>query len=145
MGISSREKGQVALLRIAITITLLLLLAVSAMAEEAHVLKVIDGDSLRIELRGLQMDLRLLGIDAPEYNQPGGPEATEFVKAWIAQGGTIDLEYDRKRYGKYGRLLAWVWRDGHLLQEDMVRAGYAQVKWITEKDKHYQRLIAAKE
>jgi len=123
----------------------ILFLAMPAMAEEAHVIKVIDGDSMRIELRGIQVDLRLLGVDAPEYNQPGGAEATAFVKAWVEQGGTIDLEYDHNRYGKYGRLLAWVWRGGHLLQEDMVRAGHAQVKRITEKDKHYQRLMAAKD
>ena len=123
---------------------LLLLLAIPANAEEAHVLRVIDGDSLRIELRGIEVQLRLLGVDAPEWNQPGGPEAKAFVEGWLAQGGTIDLEYDRKRYGKYGRLLAWVWRDGRLLQEDMVRAGHAEVKWISDKDKHYQRLIAAK-
>lgn len=128
-----------------LTTILFLLLAIPASAEEAHVIKVIDGDSLRIELRGIQVDLRLLGIDAPEYNQPGGEAASEFVKAWLAQGGTIDLEFDKKRYGKYGRLLAWVWRDGHLLQEDLVRAGHAQVKWIGKKDKHYQRLMAAKE
>jgi len=133
------------MLRIITITVLLLLLAVPAHAEEAHVLKVIDGDSLRIELRGLQIDLRLLGVDAPEWDKKGGAEAKAFVQDWIAQGGTIDLEYDRKRYGKYGRLLAWVWRDGHLLQEDMVRAGHAKVKWIDEKDKHYQRLTAAKQ
>jgi len=61
----------VTLLRIFVLLPILLL-AVPAMAEEAHVLKVIDGDSMRIELRGLELNLRLLGIDAPEYNQPGG-------------------------------------------------------------------------
>ena len=124
---------------------LFLLLAIPAMAEEAHVLRVIDGDSLRIELRGLELDLRLLGINAPEYNQPGGTEAKAFVQAWVDKGGTVDLEFDRKRYGKYGRLLAWVWRDGELLQEEMVRRGLAEIKWIGKKDKHYGRLAAAKE
>ena len=126
-------------------LALLLAFAPCAMAEEAHVIRVIDGDSLRIEVRGIQVECRLLGIDAPEWNQPGGTEAKAFVEEWIADGGTIDLEYDKKRYGKYGRLLAWIWRDGHLLQEDMVRTGHAEVKWISEKDKHYQRLLEAKE
>ena len=64
-----------------------LLLAIPASAEEAHVLRVIDGDSLRIELRGLEMDLRLLGIDAPEWNTPGGPKAKAFVQAWVDKAG----------------------------------------------------------
>jgi len=126
------------------TLTLILfLLATPAMAEEAHVIKVIDGDSLRIELRGIQVDLRLLGVDAPEWNKPGGAEAKAFVEAWVAKGGTIDLEFDRSRYGKYGRLLAWVWRDNELLQESLLRHGHAQVKWIDKKNKHYKRLMGA--
>ena len=66
-----------------IVAVLILLLAVPALAEEAHVLKVIDGDSMRIELRGIQVDLRLLGVDAPEWDAKGGPEAKAFVEAWI--------------------------------------------------------------
>ena len=46
----------------------ILLLAVPVMVEEAHVLKVIDGDFMRIELRGLELNLRLLGIGAPDYD-----------------------------------------------------------------------------
>ena len=123
---------------------IILLLGISAHAEEARVIRVIDGDSLRIELRGLELDLRLLGIDAPEWNKPGGPEAKAFVKAWIGEDMTIDLEFDKKRYGKYGRLLAWVWLNGQLLQEELIKSGNARMRWIKEKDKHYQRLLAAK-
>lgn len=116
-----------------------LALAIPARAEEARVLRVIDGDSLRIELRGLQLDLRLLGVDAPEWNKPGGQEAKAFVEEWIGDG-VIDLEFDRHRYGKYGRLLAWVWKDDRLLQEDLVRAGQARVRWLDKKDKYYDLL-----
>tara|TARA_B100000683_G_scaffold213553_1_gene208506 strand:- start:273 stop:698 length:426 start_codon:yes stop_codon:yes gene_type:complete len=125
-------------------ITLLFIFAFAltgiATAEEARVIRVIDGDSLRIELRGLEMDLRLLGVDAPEWNQPGGEEAKAFVQAWVDKGDSIDLEFDRKMYGKYGRLLAWVWMDDELLQEELVRHGHAQVKWLSVKNKHYSRL-----
>ena len=128
---------------ILITALLVLTLALPAMAEEAHVIRVIDGDTLRVEVRGIQVNLRLLGVDCPEMPTPEGKAAKAWVQAWLEQGGTIDLEYDRKRYGKYGRLLAWVWRDGHLLQEDMVRNGHAEIKYIKPKDKHYERLLAA--
>jgi micrococcal nuclease len=133
-------------MRPAAAFILILFLAVPAQAEEAYVLRVIDGDSLRIELRGLEMDLRLLGVDAPEWDTPGGPKAKEFVQAWVDKaGGVIDLEFDRHRYGKYGRLLAWVWHDGHLLQEDMIHAGHAEIRWLKKDNKHYSRLAAAKE
>ncbi len=89
------------------------------------------------------MNLRLLGIDAPEWNKPGGAEAKAFVEQWVAKNDTVDLEFDKKLYGKYGRLLAWVWRDNQLLQEEIVRAGHAEVKWISKKNKHYKRLISS--
>lgn len=126
-----------------LTALLLLALSLPAMAEEAHVLRVIDGDTLRVEVRGIQVNLRLLGVDCPEMPTPEGKEAKAYVQAWLDQGGAVDLEYDRKRYGKYGRLLAWVWRDGRLLQEDLVHTGHAEIKYIKPKDKHFARLAAA--
>lgn len=133
------------IIRIFACALVLFLLAVPAFAEEAHVLRVIDGDTLRVEIHGEPVNLRLLGVDAPERNEAGGPEATAFVKQWVAKGGTVDIEYGKRRYGKYGRLLAWIWRDGQLLQEELIRTGHAEVKWISKKDKHYGRLTAAKE
>jgi len=112
--------------------------------QTAHVVRVIDGDTLRVEVHGVEINLRLLGVDCPEMNSTGGPEAKAYVVSWLKQGKAINLEYGRRRYGKYGRLLAWVWRDGHLLQEDLIRNGHAEIKYIKKHDKHYARLQAAK-
>jgi len=54
----------------------------------AALITVIDGDTLRLEVDlgfhvHTQQDIRLLGVSAPELNQPGGQEATEFVKRWM--------------------------------------------------------------
>ena len=130
-------------MRPATAFILILFLACTALAEEARVLRVIDGDSLRIELRGLEMSLRLLGVDAPEWNTPDGPKAKTFVQEWVdAAGGVIDLEFDLHRYGKYGRLLAWVWKDDQLLQEELVKRGLAEVKWLEKSNRYYSRLTA---
>jgi hypothetical protein len=59
----------------------------------AAVIAVIDGDTLRLEIDlgfhvHTQQDIRLLAVSAPEHNQPGGTEATDFVKQWL----DIDLD-----------------------------------------------------
>ena len=42
-----------------------------------RVLRVIDGDSLVLDVRGSQYQVELAGIDAPELDQPWGPVAAE--------------------------------------------------------------------
>ncbi|XXJ19985.1 thermonuclease family protein [Desulfovibrio caledoniensis] len=118
----------------------------------AQVLAVTDGDSLVVEVRGLRMAVRLAGVDCPEWNAPGGKAATAFTSEWVDRGRTVILEAAQDCYTKrpdcwdrYGRLLAFVWRDGHLLQEDLIHTGHAEIKYIKEHDKHYARLQTAKE
>ena len=118
----------------------------------AQVLSVTDGDSLVVEVRGLRVAVRMAGVDCPEWNAPGGKAAKSFTSKWLDRNKTVILEAAQDCYTKkpdcwdrYGRLLAWVWRDGHLLQEDLVHTGHAEIKYIKKHDKYYARLQAAKE
>ncbi|MDJ0738174.1 MAG: thermonuclease family protein [Gammaproteobacteria bacterium] len=49
-----------------------------------RVLRVIDGDSLVLELRGAQHRIELHGIDAPELNQPWGGTAAAQLQRRLA-------------------------------------------------------------
>lgn len=92
-----------------------------------RVAQVVDGDTLELTTGHR---IRLLGIDTPETVQPNRPpepwgaEATEFAKRWVtASAGAVRLSFDDERFDRYGRQLAWVWRDAELLNEQLVRAG----------------------
>jgi hypothetical protein len=55
----------------------------------AALIGVIDGDTLRLEIDlgfhvRTQQDIRLLAVSAPEHDEPGGQEATAYVKEWLA-------------------------------------------------------------
>ena len=71
--------------------------------------------------------VRVLGIDAPEMEKDGRP--AEFfahqAKAALAEltlDRTVDLSYDRLRYDRYGRLLAYLWLPDHtLVNGELVR------------------------
>jgi micrococcal nuclease len=92
--------------------------------------KVIDGDTLRLE-DGRQV--RLLGVDTPESKHAQVPvqvfsqEAYEFSKQ-MTEGFEVRLEYDAEATDKYGRVLAYVYlRDGRMLNEELLKRGYAYV------------------
>ena len=56
----------------------------------AKLREVIDGDSLHLVLDlGLEVwrpvEIRLLGVFAPEHNQPGGQETKQFVEYWMSK------------------------------------------------------------
>ena len=90
--------------------------------------RVIDGDTL---LLADQTRVRLIGVDTPECVQPEhpvepwAPEASEFTRAFVA-GGQVRLQLDRERLDRHGRLLAYVWVDERLLNEQLLFAGLAR-------------------
>jgi len=87
--------------------------------------RVVDGDTL---LLADHTRIRLLGVDTPETKRPDtpvepfGPEASAFTRAHV-EGRQVRLEFDKERYDKYGRVLAYVYLDDWFLNEAMLRAG----------------------
>jgi micrococcal nuclease len=87
-----------------------------------------DGDTVT-DMHGIHY--RLMGIDAPELLQPGGPEATVALKAMVAETPHLGIEGNTK--DKYGRVLGALWGStsatfstGNVnISERMVRDGWA--------------------
>lgn len=88
--------------------------------------RVVDGDTIRVIWHGENLSVRLLGIDAPERNQPGGSESTGCLRHLLAGTATVVLEFesDAPRRDGFGRLLAYVWRGDTLLNLEMVKRGH---------------------
>ncbi len=112
----------------------------------AGVARVIDGDT--VVLDGGQ-NVRLLGIDAPEMARDG--RSAEFLAhrsrdylAGLIVGKTVGLEYDRERYDRYGRLLAYLFQpDGALVNAQLVRQGLARVYVHPPNERYQKELLAA--
>lgn len=115
-----------------------------------QVKKVIDGDSLVLEslLDAHEEEVRLLGIDAPEYSQdPWGKRARDFVLQNIQLGEEVGIETVNPSRDKYGRLLAFVFyeEDGEtrLLNEEILEAGYAEIFILDKWNAYSTRLKEA--
>jgi micrococcal nuclease len=99
----------------------------------AKVLRVIDGDTLQMHVDRGHDDysiriVRLLNIDCPEKNQPGGSEATEFTRQWT---GSNRLLVRSDQEDSFGRWLVVVEKEsGENLADALRTAGH--VKQIKE-------------
>lgn len=116
---------------------------------EAKVLRVVDGDTLKIQIADKDYKVRLLGVDTPESVSPKkekntkeGKIASEYTKKNL-EGKDIVLEFDVSPYDRYGRLLAYVYVDGICYNEKLLEEGYAKVMMISPnvKNSKYYRQI----
>ena len=116
--------------------------------EVAHVTRVVDGDTIIVNLDGTQTRVRLIGMDTPESVKPDTPvqcfaiAASNFTKHALTSR-TVRLEYDVDRYDRYGRTLAYVWLDGRLFDQVLVAAGYARVYTFPPNVRYVDRFVAA--
>ena len=130
-----------------------------------RVVRVIDGDTYKVLYQGKEWSVRLIGIDCPESRKNRkayrdaertggdihtiialGRAAKEFVKKYIKPGETVYLEFDVQQVDRYGRLLAYVWLDSNktrMMNEILVREGYAQVYTFPPNVKYQERFLAA--
>ena len=98
----------------------------------------IDGDTARFIMDKEEIKVRFLAIDTPETNhpkkgeEPYGKEAKEYTCNRITNASKIELEFDDNsdKKDKYNRVLAWVWVDDTLLQDELVKNGYAEVAYL---------------
>lgn len=97
------------------------------------VVRVVDGDTLKVSMDGNEETVRLIGINTPETVDPRRPvecfgkEASSRMKE-MAQGKLVYVETDVSQGMRdtYGRLLAYVYlEDGQMLNRKMIAEGYA--------------------
>ncbi len=94
---------------------------------QGFVVKVLDGDSLRVKRGKEVIEIRLYGIDCPEWGQDYGNKAKRFTKAKIYKKPVIVEPRDVDRYG---RTVALISSSGRLINRELVRAGLA---WMYPK------------
>lgn len=101
--------------------------AVTESPETATVLRVIDGDT--VELNDKRR-VRYIGIDTPEVVDPNkpvecfGPEAKAANQS-LVEGKSVRLVKDISEVDKYGRLLRYVYFGDTLVNDYLVRQGFA--------------------
>jgi micrococcal nuclease len=115
----------------------------------AQVLRVVDGDTIRVRLDGRTERVRYIGVDTPESVKPGTPvqcfaKRAAAANAALVAGRSVRLVGDVERRDRYGRLLAYVYRepDGAFVNAQLVRDGYARTLSIAPNVAHARQFAA---
>jgi len=109
------------------------------------VTRVIDGDTIEVDIAGVIYKIRYMGIDAPELNDKRpefcalAQEATRCNRQ-LVEGKIVHLEKDISETDKYGRLLRYVYVDNIFVNAELVRQGLAWAK-VYEPDTKYQNYL----
>lgn len=116
----------------------------------AQVVRVVDGDTIKVEIDGAAYTVRYIGIDTPETVHPSKPvewmgqEASDANEELVG-GQTVYLEKDVSETDRYGRLLCYVFlADGTFVNAELVRLGYARASTYPP-DVYYQDLFSKME
>src|SRR3989344_4025556 len=98
----------------------------------ALVTRVVDGDTLEVELNNEKVKVRLIGVNTPESVDPRRPvecfgkEASVFLKS-LVENKNVSLEADptQANLDKYGRYLRYVYANNELINLKLITSGYA--------------------
>jgi micrococcal nuclease len=112
-----------------------------------EVVRVVDGDTIRVRIGDRVERVRYIGVNTPEVHhprkgeEPGGREAAA-VNSGIVAGKTVRLVLDVQSRDRYGRLLAYVWVGDVMVNAELVRLGYAQVMTVPPNVRHQPLFLA---
>lgn len=117
----------------------------------AVVVRVVDGDTVRVRLDRDEEPVRLIGIDTPETHGRGGlrecfgAEATRRLESLLPPGTQVRLVRDAEPRDQYRRLLAYVYRhkDDLFVNLAMARDGFAAPLTIPPNVAHSDEFAAA--
>lgn len=137
--------------------------ALHAAGKKAEVLYILDGDTIKVMYEGRKQSVRLIGIDAPESKRNKkarrdsartsrdletitamGRRARDYVRDLVTKGDEVTLEFDAERRDRYRRLLAYVYLpDGRMLNDLIIRSGYASPLTIAPNVRYRDRFLAS--
>lgn len=122
-----------------------------------QVQRVVSGQTLDV-LNPMQQPalierVRLIGIEVPDLKQePWGTAAKNRFEQMISQTNgqqlilqPVFLEPDAQVKDSFGRYLAYVWQDGRLINEELVKEGYALAAPRSPNKKYDERIARAQE
>jgi micrococcal nuclease len=129
----------------------------------ATIFRVVDGDTLKVNYDGKTELIKLIGIDAPENKLSRkakdeavaskenlvtivsrGIDAEKFMKNLVKKGDIVTIEFDAETRDINGNLIGYIFlANGKMLNEEIVRAGYAHVVTTSHNAKYYDRLSKA--
>ena len=112
--------------------------AAAGAAIEGTVVRVVDGDTIHVQLADRVEKVRHIGVDSLEMHHPVNGEEPGGRAAASVNRGLV--EGRRVRRDRWGRLLAYVWVGDTMINAELIRLGYAHVMTVPPNVR-YQELF----
>lgn len=131
--------------KIELTVVTPTLTPTSTIREKAIVKRVIDGDTIELSDK---RKVRYIGINSPEMTDTRTTVKCLAQKAKeadqkLVEGKEVELEKDISETDKYGRLLRYVWSDGKMINEELMKNGWTEVDTYPPDVKYQDLLVTA--
>jgi micrococcal nuclease len=115
------------------------------------IFKVVDGDTVDIEIDGHTERVRLIGVNTPETKHPTkpiecfGPEASAYLTQLLPQGTVVRIERDVEARDRYGRMLLYLYLGSNdlFINLDLVARGYGTPMSIEPNTFHRNDFVRA--
>ncbi len=95
--------------------------------------RVVDGDTIILNIDGVSERVRLIGVDTPESVHPDadknveyGKVASEYTKNALEEKSVM-IEMDVQERDKYDRILAYVYLDDEMFNLKLIQEGHAKI------------------
>ena len=117
-----------------------------AAAYDAVVMRAVTGHTIQVQFSDRLETVRYIGINTPEILQTirGREPAAETARAanrQLVEGQAVRLVLDVQQRDRDGRLLAYVYVGGQLVNAALVRSGYAEAATSPPNVKHHAELV----
>jgi micrococcal nuclease len=115
------------------------------------IFKVVDGDTVDIEIDGHTERVRLIGVNTPETKHPTkpiecfGPEASAYLTQLLPKGTTVRIERDVEARDRYGRMLLYLYLGSNdlFINLDLVARGFGTPMSIEPNTFHRNDFVRA--
>jgi micrococcal nuclease len=115
---------------------------------EYKVNRVVDGDTIEVDIDGKLWKVRYIGVDTPETIHSGQPvgcfsDESTLRNKQLVEGQRVKLVKDFSETDKYGRLLRYVYVNDVFVNMKLVEDGFAKVTTYPPDIGHSQDFLAA--
>jgi micrococcal nuclease len=109
-------------------------------AEIGTVTRIVDGDTIEVDIDGVVYDVRYIGVNTPERDEPCYKEATEANRA-LVDGQVVTLVKDVSETDRYGRLLRYVYVGEEMVNELLVANGWAEAVLYEPDSAYWEQFV----
>lgn len=108
--------------------------------ETGRVMRVIDGDTIEVNINGQTVDVRYLQMNTTERGEPCYQEGKD-ANATLVDGKVVTLIADAEATDQYGRWLRHVYVNNLHVNAELVRNGWAEAVVYEPNDQYWEAFI----